>query len=341
VDVYDGLTRAKSTVLVQLRTGKIAFNDYLRSIRVRDSPLCDLCGHPNPLLQSPLQSTEESLQLSMDVDASQMEIRCPFIIPPWWTPPPITISSSKLAALVNHGVNEIGHPDARRIYTNGSEINGLVGCSAISLIPPITQKAFMGTATKSSVPLAELAGIALALRLANEDTTFHDPDLEIYTDNQGALRTLNNSGQSSGQRIIQRILDDTSIDIYDGLTRAESTVLVQLRTGKIAFNDYLTSIGVRDSPLCDLCGLRSQTIKHVLIDCMALDDLRHSIWNDSGIPSTVSRFLTDPKQVWKTAQLVLQAGLIPYLSGQPAAPTHNPSASNNQTPSGTSGGARS
>jgi hypothetical protein len=117
---------------------------------------------------------------------------------------------------------------------------------------------------------------------------------------------------------------------------------VQLRTGKIAFNDYLRSIGVRESPLCDLCGLRSQTIKHVLIDCTALDDLRRSIWNDgdSGIPSTVSRFLTDPKQVRKTAQLVLQAGLIPYLSDQPAT-THNPSASNNQTTSGTSGEARS
>jgi hypothetical protein len=138
-------------------------------------------------------------------------------------------------------------------------------------------------------------------------------------------------------------ISKSSMDVYDGLTRAESTVLVQLRTGKIAFNDYLRSIGVRDSPLCDCCGLRSQTTKHVLIDCTALDDLRHSIWNDSdsGIPSTVSRFLTDPKQVRKTAQLVLQAGLIPYLSDQPAAPTYTPPASNNQTPSGTSGKARS
>jgi ribonuclease HI len=69
----------------------------------------------------------------------------------------------------------------------------------------------MGTATESSVPLAELAGIALALRIANEDPAFHNHDLEFYTDNQGALRTLKNPGQSSGQRIVQRILDDIAI----------------------------------------------------------------------------------------------------------------------------------
>lgn len=52
------------------------------------------------------------------------------------------------------------------------------------------------------------------------------------------------------------------------------------------------------------------------MDCLAYDNLRSRIWtgDDAGIPSTLNTFLADPKRVKKTAQFVLNTGLIPYLA---------------------------
>jgi ribonuclease HI len=68
----------------------------------------------------------------------------------------------------------------------------------------------MSTEKESSIPLAELAGIILALRIANEDTDTdaQGRDIEIYTDNQGALQTLRNPRQSSGQYLVTEIVSE-------------------------------------------------------------------------------------------------------------------------------------
>lgn len=70
----------------------------------------------------------------------------------------------------------------------------------------VVRKAFMGTATESSVPIAELAGLILAFQIA-EEPQFHGCDLEIYTDNQGALQAVNNPHQALGQYLVQRIIN--------------------------------------------------------------------------------------------------------------------------------------
>ena len=54
------------------------------------------------------------------------------------------------------------------------------------------------------------------------------------------------------------------------------------------------------------------------MDYTVYDDLQWLIWSSNdpgnGIPSTVAAFLTDMKHVHKTAQYVLQTGLISYLN---------------------------
>lgn len=48
-----------------------------------------------------------------------------------------------------------------------------------------------------------------------------------------------------------------------------------MRSGKIGLNDYLYSVGIRDSPLCDLCDSEErQTISHILLSCEGLDGPR-------------------------------------------------------------------
>ena len=149
---------------------------------------------------------EEELQLTMDMDPNKLEIRQPYSAPLWWTVPPVSINRSMEAAVTNHNINEVARPSACRIYTNGSGINGLVGSAAVSLNPSTVRKAFMGTATESSVPIAELAGLILAFQIA-EEPLFRGRDLEIYTDNQGALQAVSNPRQASGQYLVQRIID--------------------------------------------------------------------------------------------------------------------------------------
>ena len=62
------------------------------------------------------------------------------------------------------------------------------------------------------------------------------------------------------------------------LTRTESIVLIQLRTGKIDFRAYLYRIGAVDSALCH-CSQDAQTINQILIDCWTYDDLWQQLWN--------------------------------------------------------------
>jgi hypothetical protein len=125
---------------------------------------------------------EEEMQLTMDMDPDKLEIRQPYSMPPWWTMPLVSINQLMEAVVTNHNINEIAHPGTRRIYTDSSGINGLIRCTAVSLNPLIIYKAFMGTATESSVPIAELAGLILALQIAKEPP-FQGQDLEIYTNN--------------------------------------------------------------------------------------------------------------------------------------------------------------
>jgi hypothetical protein len=124
-----------------------------------------------------------------------------------------------------------------------------------------------------------------------------------------------------------------SLQLYDSLTKAESAILVQFRTGKIGFQAYLAAIGASDSALCN-CRRSPQTIKHVLMECQEYDALRIRTWtgDGAGIPRTLNAFLTDPKRVKKTTQFVLNTGLIPYLANEGGA---DAAASSSSTPGGT------
>ena len=82
-----------------------------------------------------------------------------------------------------------------------------------------------------------------------------------------------------------------TVQSHKGLTKAESAVWVQLRTGKIALRKYLYDIGRADSPKCDRCNVygSSQTVRHVLLECSALKQY----WPDSfKVPCTLKTLLT-------------------------------------------------
>ncbi|RBA20535.1 hypothetical protein FPRO05_07982 [Fusarium proliferatum] len=68
---------------------------------------------------------------------------------------------------------------------------------------------------------------------------------------------------------------------YRGLSRAQSTMLIQCRTGYIALNKYLHWINAYENPLCD-CGATDETVFHAFIQCEMLATARIELYTALG-----------------------------------------------------------
>jgi hypothetical protein len=66
------------------------------------------------------------------------------------------------------------------------------------------------------------------------------------------------------------------LEYWSGLRKATSSVMLQLRTGKISLASYLQKINRRESARC-ACDLGNQTIGHVLLQCPLLSDQREML----------------------------------------------------------------
>lgn len=60
----------------------------------------------------------------------QLEVREPFAVEPWWTPPPITIKENTEVAIAKHREMTTDFDPPLAIYSDGSGINGKVGAAA-------------------------------------------------------------------------------------------------------------------------------------------------------------------------------------------------------------------
>ncbi|KAF5683586.1 hypothetical protein FDENT_7198 [Fusarium denticulatum] len=68
---------------------------------------------------------------------------------------------------------------------------------------------------------------------------------------------------------------------YRGLSRAQSTMLIQCRTEFIALKPYLCNIKASDTPICD-CGAGPETVFHVFIQCEMLATARVDLYTALG-----------------------------------------------------------
>ena len=93
-------------------------------------------------------------------------------------------------------------------------------------------------------------------------------------------RCTRNSFYASRHGLFTKKLDKALPDvrhtkhIYDQLSRTQSTILVQLRTGKSHLNDYLASIAAVETPACD-CGSPIEDVRHFLFHCPLWTDFRY------------------------------------------------------------------
>ena len=64
--------------------------------------------------------------------------------------------------------------------------------------------------------------------------------------------------------------------LYNGKTKAQASVLCQLRTGIAHLNSYLTKIDTVNSEIC-LCGTGAETVHHFLFYCPLWVEFRSNI----------------------------------------------------------------
>lgn len=105
-----------------------------------------------------------------------------------------------------------------------------------------------------------------------------------------------------------------SLDIYKGIPKALCSVLVQARTGKIALKAYLHAINRADNNKCT-CGA-VQTVKHVLLTCPNLEELREQVWESrTSRPTCAKTMLSTPAEAQKSAKFLIKTGLLGQFAG--------------------------
>jgi hypothetical protein len=98
--------------------------------------------------------------------------------------------------------------------------------------------------------------------------------------------------------------------IYEGLTKAQSSILCQARTGKIGLRAFLFSRSVPDvdTPICP-CGVGPQTAEHIFYECQ---DPRSTPLraHGYGTKEEVWQALCEPAMAKKLAQSMICSGWL-------------------------------
>ena len=86
-------------------------------------------------------------------------------------------------------------------------------------------------------------------------------------------------GLGDTQRQAQEFISGPSLGTrakFFTFNRVQSRVLTGLLTGHNTLRRHLYLLGLLDSTLCSKCGVREETLAHVLCECEALASLRHA-----------------------------------------------------------------
>lgn len=137
----------------------------------------------------------------------------------------------------------------------------------------------------------------------------HDAVLANWT-NETTLAEWGNRVETSARRD-PKWNNKEMAKVHKGLTRAQSSLLIQARTGHIGLWDYLATRNVVDSPCCD-CEMSDESFAHLVTSCPLVDALK-----PEGFPTTpegVKKALERPKTSRPILRWVIRTGCIPMYN---------------------------
>lgn len=137
-------------------------------------------------------------------------------------------------------------------------------------------------------------------------------DPEPYTDGawaklrQEAMDKQSNKGRASWG--VTELPDNKILDLHIGMNKAESSILIQLRTGKIGLARFLHKSRVPgyDSEECR-CGFGVADPQHFLLDCPLYSEERRRAFGEGEMPS-YNRMVSQPGLTRRVARWAIRTG---------------------------------
>ncbi|KAJ5337337.1 hypothetical protein MYU51_000109 [Penicillium brevicompactum] len=124
-------------------------------------------------------------------------------------------------------------------------------------------------------------------------------------------RTWAKETTSHPTRCLIEVPTKKTLEYWSGLRKATTSILMQLRTGRIGLGAYLNRINRRETARCG-CVLGNQTVIHVLLECPLHQDERDWMKNalsDKRVTLSRDQLLTRPEARTVVAEFMVKTGL--------------------------------